>query len=120
MSRTTIYFDISAVLIYSRTALASSRSERISFAFTSLTGAFGTGAGLSRSRLSKLACFNAPRPGAGGFLAPERVRRAPVISESLSFTISTVRLRDTRPGEVVPGSESRILVMVLWRNAKKN
>ena len=112
MSRTIIYFDISAVLIYSRTALASSRSEGIPFAFASLAGAFGTKAGLSRTRLSKLAYFDAPRPGVG-YLAPEEFGRAPVISESLSFAISTVRLRDARPGEVAPGSESRILVMVL-------
>ena len=119
ISRTTIHFDISAVLIYSRTALALLRSEGIPFAFAGLTGAFGTGASLSRTRLFKLAYFNAPRPGAG-YLASEEFGRAPVISESLSFTILTVRSRDARPGEVVPGPESRILVMVLWRNAKKN
>ena len=119
MSRTTVHFDISVVLICFRTALASLRSEGIPFTFAGLTGAFGTEAGLSRTRLFKLACFNAPRPGAG-YLAPKEFGRAPVISESLSFAISTVRSRDTRPGEVAPGPESRILVMVLWRNAKKN
>ena len=119
MSRTIIYFDIFAVLIYSRTALASLKSEGIPFAFASLIEVFGTKAGLSRTRLSKLAYFNALRPGVG-YLASEEFRRAPVISELFSFAISTVRLRDTRPSEVVPGSESRILVIVLWRNAKKN
>ena len=119
MSRTTVYFNISAVLIYFRTALASLRSEGIPFAFASLARAFGTKAGLSRTRLSKLAYFNALRPRVG-YLAPKEFGRAPVISESLSFTITTVQSQDTRPGEAVPGLGSRILVMVLWRDAKKN
>ena len=119
MSRTTVYFNISAVLIYFYTALTSLRSEGIPFAFVSLTGAFRIRAGLSRIRLSKLAYFNALRPGVG-CLAPEEFGRAPVISESLSFAITTVRSRDTRPGEVVPGLGFRILIMVLWRNTKKN
>ena len=112
ISRITIYFNISVVLICFYTALALLRSEGILFAFASLAGAFRAEAGLSRTRLSKLAYFNALRPGVG-YLVFEEFRKAPVISESLSFTITTVRSRDTRPGEVVPGLGFRILVLVL-------
>ena len=70
-------------------ALALVKSKRISFAFANLAGAFRTRAGLSRTRLFKLAYFNALRPGVR-CLASKEFGKAPVISESLLFTISTV------------------------------
>ena len=65
------------------------------------------------NQVIQMACFEAPRPGAGGGLAPEGIGRAPVISEARSVGISNVRSRYARPGELAPRSASRVMVMVL-------